>query len=82
LRLSSRQKGDDLYAIVPGWPGKKLVIKDAHANRGAKVRLLGGGELRSSVSGKDLSIELPELSTDAAKAQYAYVLKITGLAKP
>lgn len=75
-------KGDDLYAIVPGWPGKKLVIKDAHANRGTKVKLLGGGELSSSASGKDLSIELPELSADAARAQHAYVLKITGLTKP
>jgi alpha-L-fucosidase len=75
-------KGDDLYAIVPGWPGKKLVIKDAHANRGTKVKLLGGGELSSSASGKDLSIELPELSADAARAQHAYVLQITGLTKP
>ena len=75
-------KGDDLYAIVPGWPGKKLVIKDAHANGGMSVKLLGGGEVRFSASGKDLSIELPELSADAAKTQYTYVLKISGLAKP
>ncbi|MEO8659809.1 MAG: alpha-L-fucosidase, partial [Bryobacteraceae bacterium] len=34
-------KGKDVYAIVPGWPGRQLVLKDVSAPAGMKVSLLG-----------------------------------------
>ncbi|MFX7934466.1 hypothetical protein ABTK33_20485, partial [Acinetobacter baumannii] len=34
-------KGKDVYAIVPGWPGKKLVLKDMA--KPSAVSMLGKG---------------------------------------
>ncbi len=34
-------KGNDLYAIVPGIPGERFVLKNATAEGGASVELLG-----------------------------------------
>lgn len=73
-------KGKDVYAIVPGWPERKVVLKDIEAPSNLKVSLLGTtGALTWRQSGKDLVIDLPELSADAAKAQYAYAIKLAGL---
>ena len=75
-------KGNDVYAIVPGWPGRKLVLKDVQAPSNLKVSLLGTTvALTWRQSGKDLVIDLPELSADAAKAQYAYAIKLAGLTR-
>jgi alpha-L-fucosidase len=72
-------KGDDVYAIVPGWPGKQLVIKDASAGPGMGARMLGGSDLKWSVSGKNIVIDMPDLPADSAKTQYAYAICLRGL---
>jgi alpha-L-fucosidase len=73
-------KGDNLYAIVPGWPGKQLVLKDVIAKPGATATLLGSDAgLKLSASGNNVVIEMHEASADAAKAQVAHVVKLQGV---
>jgi hypothetical protein len=44
-----------------------------------KASMLGGGGLKWSNSGSNVVVEMPEAPGDAAKAQYAYVVKLSGL---
>jgi len=75
-------KQNDLYAIVPGWPGQGIEIRDVRAPSEMRVTLLGDPRpLRWSRSGSGIVVHLPSGSGDAAKAQYACVLKLTGLAR-
>jgi alpha-L-fucosidase len=72
-------KGSDVYAIVPGWPGARLTLKDISLPAGASVSLLGvPGVLRWKAAGANIDVELPNLPPDAATAQYAYVIKLPG----
>ncbi len=72
-------KANDLYAIVPGWSGATLTLKNVSPKAGTTVTLLGRpGTLKWRRSGDGMAIDLPELSADAARAQYAYTLKLTG----
>jgi alpha-L-fucosidase len=73
-------KGDDVFAIVPGWPGSQFVIDDVQAKPGMTATLLGRSEiLKWSASGNNITIQMPEPSGDAAKAQYAHVIRLRGL---
>jgi alpha-L-fucosidase len=67
-------KGSDVYAILPHWSRRTLVLKDLrHAKA---VTLLGSStplKFRSSKGG--LKIDLPDLSENL-RAQPAWVLKI------
>jgi alpha-L-fucosidase len=73
-------KGSDVYAIVPGWPGRQLAIKNVKARPGVKVSMLGGpASLKWVASRNQVIVTMPEASSDAAKAQYAYVLKLQGI---
>jgi len=72
-------KGDNVYAIVPGWPGKQLVIKDVSAGPGTGAFLLGGGDLKWSASGNNIVIEMPDIPADSAKTKYAYAIRLHGL---
>lgn len=69
-------KGSDLYAIVPRWPGARVLLKDIARPSG--VTLLGSAAaLKTSVEGKDLIVEMPPMPA----AQHAYVLKLAGSAR-
>lgn len=74
-------KDGDLYAIVPGWPdARQFTVKDVKLSAGSKVTLLGRSEpLPWKASSSGIVIDLPPLSADAARAQYAYTLKLTGV---
>lgn len=75
-------KGRDVYAIVPGWPGPHLVIRDSAAPPSLKATLLGSpGTLKWTARGKDIVVEMPPAPGDAAKAQYACTVKLAGLAR-
>jgi alpha-L-fucosidase len=75
-------KGNDVYAIVPGWPGRQLVIKDAASPAAMKATLLGSqAALKWTARGKDLVVDMPTAPGDAAKAQYALVVKLEGLGR-
>ncbi|HWR52825.1 MAG TPA: alpha-L-fucosidase [Bryobacteraceae bacterium] len=73
-------KGNDLYVIVPGWPGAKLTIKDLAAPAGMRATLLGStGDLKWSAAGKDVVIQMHVPPGDPSKAQHAYVVKLAGV---
>ena len=68
-------KGDEVYAILPHWSGRNLVIKNLSAAK--SVILLGASTpLKSKNSKTGLSIELPDLPEDL-RQQPAWVLKIS-----
>ena len=69
-------KSDDLYAILPRWPGRHLTIKDVDAAKLKSVTLLGyATPLRYKASGNSVSIDLPELPEDLM-TQPAWSLKL------
>jgi alpha-L-fucosidase len=73
-------KGNDVYAIVPGWPGSRLTIRNLSAPSAMKARLLGSNsDLKWSAQGKDVVIQMPAPAGDASKAQHAYVVKLAGV---
>jgi alpha-L-fucosidase len=68
-------KGSDLYAILPHWSSRSLILKDI---TGAKsVSLLGSTiPLKFKASKMGVSVELPDLPEEL-RAQPAWVLKIS-----
>jgi alpha-L-fucosidase len=67
-------KGDDVYAILPRWAGKSLVIKDV--NSAKSVSLLGStAQLKFKPSKTGLAVDLPELPENL-RGEPAWVLKI------
>jgi len=73
-------KGDDVYAIIPGWPtGGKLALKNVTASAGMKASVLGGSSVRWSKDGSGIALTLPQASGDATKGQHAWVVKLPGL---
>lgn len=73
-------KGNDVYAIVPGWPGARLTLKEVEAPAGMKPVMLGTeGSLKWTRTGRDITIEMPTPPGEARKAQDAYVIRLPGL---
>lgn len=73
------QKGDDIFAILPKWPGQKLVIEDLKLPGNARISLLANGQaLRWRQRGKNIEITLPVFNPNdwSEESQYAYVIKI------
>jgi alpha-L-fucosidase len=67
-------KGSDVYAILPRWPGKKIVLQDVGGVK--SVELLGSaGALHFRPVGSGVEIDLPDLPT-ALLHQPAWVLKL------
>ena len=68
-----------LYAIMPGWPGKTLVLRDIRVPADTAVTMLGvPGELAHKLEGDVLTVTMPDLGPDGAPCRHAYVIKITG----
>src|SRR3954468_18826277 len=61
IECFSTSKGNDVYAIIPGWPGNRLELRSVSAPAGMKPVLLGasGGTLQWSKSGDGITIDLP-----------------------
>ncbi len=71
-------KGEDVYAIVPGWPKENLIIRDLKLDPGTTISLLGSNvEIPYKQKGKDLEVQVPELSPDQLPCDYAFVFKIS-----
>ncbi len=69
-------KGNDLFAILPRWPGRRFTIRDAGAVAVRSVTLLGSSEpLRFTAGGGSISVELPDLPEELL-GQPAWVLKL------
>lgn len=68
-------KGNDLFAILPRWPGSRFVLRGMTGVK--QVALLGSGEtVRFHAAGKDTVVELPRLPNDLL-SQPAWVLKVS-----
>lgn len=75
-------KGNTLYAICLGWPGKELILGDVHPESGAAITMLGyNGELRWHMEGGALHITVPQLTIDRLPCLYAWTFRIPGAAK-
>ena len=72
------KKPEALYAITPGWPGRKLALRNVQVPGSSAVTMLGlPGALKHEVNGNTLTIDLPGLGPDEAPCRHAYVFKIT-----
>jgi alpha-L-fucosidase len=70
-------KGDDVYAILPRWPGHELVLKGAAAKGVKTVSLLGStAPVRFTATGATTTVELPDLPEELL-GQPAWVLKLS-----
>jgi alpha-L-fucosidase len=70
-------KGDTVYAIVLGWPGRTVTLKAPKATGATRVRLLGATEaVRFSRVGQGLRLEMPE---SAPAGSYAHAFALTGV---
>lgn len=73
------KKPGALYAITPGWPGGQLVLRDLRVPATFAVTLLGyPGALKHKVVGRNLEIELPNLTGDELPCLHAYTFKLPG----
>jgi alpha-L-fucosidase len=68
-------KGDDLFAILPRWPGSSLLLRDVTGVR--VVTLLGSDAPVTFKASKDgVTVELPDLPEEL-RAQPAWVLRVS-----
>ena len=75
------QKSDALYAITPGWPGKRLVLRHIKLPASATVTMPGvPGVLKTTATKDTLTISTPDLGPGQAPSQHAFVFKISGAA--
>ncbi|HEV2493744.1 MAG TPA: alpha-L-fucosidase [Terriglobia bacterium] len=74
-------KGDAVYAIAEGWPGRELVLAAPRPAEGATITLLGSAQpLKWQESGGKIHIELPETSgQEIGSAAGAYTFKLEGM---
>lgn len=73
-------KGNAVYAIVPKFPEKQLVLKNVTAAKTTTISLLGMEKKYAwKQAGSDLIITVPSLSVNEAPrtGQYGYVFKLT-----
>ena len=70
-------KGNDVYAILPRWPGRRFTVKEASTLRVKAATLLGlATPLRFTASAGTVTIELPDLPDELLR-QPAWVLRLS-----
>jgi len=70
-------KPDVLYAIMPAWPGRELVLKNVTVKPGSAVTMLGiKGVLPHRLAGADIVVDLSGVTPDLLPCHWAYTLKI------
>ena len=73
-------KGDDVYAIVPGIPRERFILRNAALKPGGTVELLGhGGMLKTVARDGGIAVELPDIDSSLV-SQPAFVLRFRGVA--
>ncbi len=78
-QLFFTRKPDALYAIIPGWPGEQVAIRDIRVPADTAVTMLGvDGSLKFAYEGTTLTVTMPQLGPEDAPCQHAYALKIVG----
>ena len=69
---------NDLYALLPKWPGATFTIHDLAPAPGAHIELLETHEaLQWHQQGNDCVIELPAYDPGKIRSAYAYVIKLS-----
>ncbi len=78
------RKGDDLYAIVPGFPRGSLKLNGVRSRSGAKATMLGvPGDLEWSQHSDGVEISVPPMTPEELPCRHAFVIKIEfGAASP
>ena len=72
---------ENLYAMAPQWPGKRLRLKGVRPGDGTKVTFLGTRqELPWHVEGDDTIITLPQADPNIMAHEHAYVFWLTDIA--
>ena len=66
-------KGDTVYAIIPGHPGRRFVVKDIATSPDTTVTLLGAGPLQWKPNGPGIEVEIP----DGPRGEHAVTLRIS-----
>jgi len=70
-------KGNDVYAILPRWPGKQFTLKDFDGAKLKTVSLVGApGALKFTGQGTSVVVDLPTIPESLMK-QPAWVLKLS-----
>jgi alpha-L-fucosidase len=70
-------KGNDLFAILPRWPGRRFTVKDVDGAKLKAVTLLGSAAaLKFKARGNTVSVEMPDVPEELM-AQPAWVLKLS-----
>jgi alpha-L-fucosidase len=71
-------KGQDIFAVLPRWPGRQFAVKQVNAAHVKSVRLLGDSRpLSWKPSGDGITIDLPAIPA-ALLSQPAWTLQIIG----
>ena len=69
---------NNLYAILPLWPGKQFVWKDLTLSPGTDVWLLENNTaLQWKQDGKNVVIQFPPFDPSTIKSEYAYTIKVS-----
>ena len=72
-------KENNLYAILPKWPGNGFLIHDLLLPPDTKLELLETHDaLQWEQQGRDLLVKFPAFDPNKIKSQYAYVIKMQG----
>ena len=75
-------KGNDIYAITPKFPKKKLIINDLKLSKNSSITLLGYPQkLSYRKKGNSIVVEVPELVIDELPCVNAWSFKITEVNK-
>ena len=70
-------KGDDIYVILPRWPGERFTARGIETAHLKSIRLLGSqSPLRYSAKARAVTVEMPNLP-ETLMAQPAWVLKFS-----
>jgi alpha-L-fucosidase len=73
-------KGDTLYAILPWWPSRSVVVKDVRPSGRTVVTLLGlERPLKWTLLEGGLTVEVPPLAAEELPCEHAYTIKLTHL---
>ena len=74
------KKGDDVFATVPKWPKGSLTIRNMKISEGTVITLLGTSlKINYEQKGKDIILNVPNLSPEELPCKYAYTFRISNI---
>jgi alpha-L-fucosidase len=78
-QLFFTKKEGAIYAITSGWLAPRVTIRNIKVPAKAEVTMLGvKGAMKAAVQGKDLVIEVPNLTPNELPCRFNYTFKIPG----